>query len=86
MINDCQLIYDYLFEKHRNNIKGVRLYEKREMLSILTISFCYKGCTFISTIKTMCIYQKSHHICTSFFILKNKSSSSQRKVVKKLKE
>ena len=81
MINDCQLFYNNTFEKHRNNIKGVRLYDKREMLSFLTILFCYKGCTCPSTNKIMCMNQKSHQYLRFLSILKNKSSSSHTRVV-----
>ena len=81
MINNFHLIYKTLFEKHRNNTKVVRLNEKREMLSFLTISFCYKGCTFLSFNKIMCINQKSHQYLRFLFILKNKSFSSHTKVV-----
>ena len=30
MKNDFYFIYTNIFEKHRNNIKWIRLYEKRE--------------------------------------------------------
>ena len=33
MINNFHFIYKNLYEKHRNNTKGERLFEKREMLS-----------------------------------------------------
>ena len=51
------------------------------MLSFLTISFCYKGCTFPFINKIMCINQKSHQYLRFLFILKNKSFSSHTKVV-----
>ena len=50
------------------------------MLSFLTISFCYQGCTFLFiklNNKIMCIKQKSHQ----YLRLKNKSFSSHTKVV-----
>ena len=49
------------------------------MLSFLTISFCYKGCTFVFINKIMCINQKSHQYLRFLFILKNKSFSSHAK-------
>ena len=51
------------------------------MLSFLTISFCYKGCTFLFIIKIMCINQKIHQYLHFLFILKNKNFSSHTKVV-----
>ena len=44
------------------------------MLSFLTISFCYQGCTFLFINKIMCINQKSHQYLCFLFILKNKPS------------
>ena len=35
MINNCHFIYKNLFEKHKNNTKGVRLYEKTGNVIIL---------------------------------------------------
>ena len=35
MINNCHFIYKNLFEKHRNNTKGGRLYEKKGNVNIL---------------------------------------------------
>ena len=82
MMNNYHFIYKNLFEKHRNNTKCVRINEKkREMLSFLTISFCYKGFTFLFINKILCINQKSHQYLRFRFILKNKSFSSHAKVV-----
>ena len=55
--------------------------KKREMLSFLTILFCYKDCTFLFINKIMCINQKSHQYLRFLFILKNKSFSSNTKIV-----
>ena len=55
--------------------------KKREILSFLTISFCYKLCTFLSINKSMCIKQKSHQYLRFLLILKNKSFSLHTKVV-----
>ena len=81
MINNCHFIYKNLFEKHRNNTKGVKLYEKTGNVINLTISFCYNGCIFLFINKIMCINQKSHQYLHFLFILKNKSFCLHTKVV-----
>ena len=46
--------------------------KKREILSLLTINFCYTDCTFLSINKIMCREQKSRQYLRFLFMLKNK--------------
>ena len=77
MINSWHFIYKNLSLK-KNNTKGVRLYGKT---GSVIISFCYKGCTFLSINKIMCIKQNNHQYLRFLLILKNKIFCSHTKVV-----
>ena len=84
MMNNSHFIYKNLFEKHRNNTKVVRLYEKTGKVIVLDDYVLLKRLYFLSINKIMCINQKNHQYLRFLFILKNKSFSSHTKVVARI--